>query len=109
MSEPTEIPVVDSRPDRSLIREYDPFVPILDRVLVKRLEVAKDSDGFAVPEKYRQSTNKGEVLGVGTRVTSVKTGDIVLYGEFTAEKLTGGDAIFIVREADIRGVERLRG
>ncbi len=95
-----------------------PFRPILDRVLLRRVEVEASPDGFTVPEKYRQHSNLGEVLAVGDGVVLgkewkpltdfIKVGDICLYGEYTAEALErDGEQYWIVRIQDIRGVARL--
>ena len=84
------------------------FQPILDRVLIKRIEPEPTADGFVVPEKYRQHTNRGLVVSVGEEVDPhvVWNGAVVLYGEYTAEQLSlDGEDYWIVRLADIRGVE----
>lgn len=87
---------------------YEPFQPILDRVLIRRVEDAPTSK-LGVPDKYRQQTNKGEVIAVGELVKSnLKSGDLVLFGEYNAERFVkDGEELWNVREADIRGVERL--
>ena len=110
------VPVVDTRPDRS--RTYDPPKPVLDRLLVRRL-AAEEQTGFAIPEKYRQHTNRGEVVAVGDGIALgetwfplsdfVKPGDIVKYGEYTAERYgPDDDELFIIRLQDVRTVERVR-
>lgn len=88
--------------------QYDPFTPILDRVLIRRVEEAQTSK-LGLPDKFRQQTNKGEILGIGDLVkTNLKPGDRVLFGEYNAERFTkDGEELWLVREADIRGVERL--
>lgn len=110
----TDIAIKDSRPDRS--QTYAPFRPILDRILVRRIEAPKTADGFEVPEKYRQQTNYGEVVAVGDGVVLggqfrpitdfLSVGDRVYYGEYTAELWDKDDErLWIVRLQDVRGVE----
>jgi co-chaperonin GroES (HSP10) len=112
----SQIPVVDTRPDRS--KSYDPPKPILDRLLVRRL-AAEEQTGFAIPEKYRQHTNRGTVIAIGDGVMLgvdwvcmedfVKPGDIVKYGEYTAERFgPDDDELYIIRLQDVRTVERVR-
>jgi co-chaperonin GroES (HSP10) len=109
------LPIIDIRPDRT--KAYHPAKPILDRILVKRIESPKNSDGFEVPDKYRQQTNQGEVIAVGDCVVLgherwnvsdfVSVGDVVHYGEYTAEQLKDDPSLYIVRIQDVRLVERL--
>lgn len=90
-------------------KQYEPFKPILDRVLIKRvaedknMEMLEDGSmrdkrtGFIIPAKYRQHSNIGVVLAVGDFVVMggvkthlsdiVKPGYRVLFGEYNAEKL----------------------
>lgn len=114
MNEPEVVSEIDQRASRDVV-EYEPFQPILDRIVVRRIESNTDTDGFVVPEKYRQHTNIGEVLAIGTGVvlgmifhdmdTFVEVGDRVLFGEYTAEKYVfEGDEQEIVRIQDVRGV-----
>ncbi len=102
--------VEDTRtiPSGVQLNQYEPFTPILDRVLIRRLEDAPSSK-LGLPDKYRQQTNKGEILGVGELVKSnLKVGDRCLFGEYSAEKFVkDNEELWLVREADIRGVERL--
>ena len=107
--------ITDLRPDRS--KSYSAPKPILDRILVRRLAAPKAEDGFVVPEKFRQQTNRGEVIAVGTGVVLgakwepmcifVEPGDIVHYGEYTAEQMKDDPSLYIVRIQDVRLVERL--
>ena len=106
-----------------------PFKPILDRILLRLVKepTPQHGEGFQVPEKYRQQTNKGEVLAVGDCVVLsghkmpitdfVSVGDHVLFGQYTAEeftsdelfqqfKLDADDQIYIVRIQDVRGAAR---
>jgi co-chaperonin GroES (HSP10) len=112
--------------------EFAPFKPILDRILLRLVRESKpvqegDVPDIRVSERYRQQTNKGEVLAIGDCVVLsghkmplsdfVAVGDHILFGQFTAEeftadelfqqfKLTPDDQIYIVRVQDIRGSAR---
>ena len=110
MSTPV-LPIIDTRPDRT--KQYAPAKPILDRILVRRIDAPKAEEGFVVPEKFRQQTNRGEVIAIGDWVAEhsltefVNVGDIVHYGEYTAEQLKDDPTLYIVRIQDVRLVERL--
>jgi co-chaperonin GroES (HSP10) len=109
-------PITDLRPDRS--KSYSAPKPILDRILVRRLAAPKAEDGFVVPEKFRQQTNRGEVIAIGDWVAIgtevhhmqhfVQVGDIVHYGEYTAEQMKDDPSLYIVRIQDVRLVEKLQ-
>jgi co-chaperonin GroES (HSP10) len=99
-------------------KEYKAFMPILDRVLVKRvpddpnMELLEDGSmrdkrsGFVIPAKYRQHSNVGVVLATGEFLVMggvkipmeevVKPGDKVCHGEYNAEKVVLPEAM--VRE-----------
>lgn len=124
--------IIDSRAPRE-VKEYEEFKPILDRILVRRIDEAKAEGEFVVPEKYRQHSNWGEVIAIGDGVVLgnefyqfvqpvppmdmlkdkviynfVRPGDMVRYGEYTAEAFSVDDpTLFIVRIQDVRGVRRL--
>lgn len=95
---------------------FAPFKPILDRVIVKRVEEQTDDDSIVISKKYRQHSNKGIVVAVGDFVVLggervalshfIKVGDRVLFGEYNAEKfLKDGEELNLVRIQDIRGIE----
>lgn len=97
-----------------------PLRPILDRILVRRLPPEKKGDSFddLVPDKYRQHNNLGRVIAIGDGILLgqewhpltefVQLGQVVLYGEYTAERLedSGEDELYIIRLQDVRGVKR---
>ena len=116
---PMGAPTVIIEDKRSSVKEYEPFQPILDRILIRRIEAVQPADGFEVPEKYRQNSNWGEVVAVGQGVMLghefvdihdfVNVGDKVRYSEYCAEKFSlDDDNLWIVRLQDVRGVQRLK-
>lgn len=113
----TQIAIEDTRMSQKQdsAKKYEPFRPILDRLLCRRLEDAEVGK-IGVPDKFRQQTNKFEVLAVGDGVyiggqfirMPVEVGDKILAGEYNAEKFVkDGVELHIIRVQDVRGVERL--
>jgi len=88
-------------------KKFGVFRPVLDRILVKRVEpdenlellsdgsVKDKRTGFIMPAKYRQHSNTGVVLAIGQFVVIggcktplsdvVKVGDRVTYGDYNSE------------------------
>jgi co-chaperonin GroES (HSP10) len=116
--------------------EFAPFKPILDRILLRLVRETKPVQEGEVPdirvsEKFRQQTNKGEVLAIGDCVVLgqvkfpltdfVNVGDIIAFGQYTAEEmsfdkddelfrhfgLSSDDQVYIVRVQDVRGSRRI--
>lgn len=117
--EPTPV-VQENLPDfDQKVPDYSDFTPILDRVLIKRvaLEAPDQEDAFRIPEQYRQHTNVGVVVKLGQFMylsgnkvpldEILKVGDLVLYGEYNAERLRlDDDTLWVVRIQQIRGYRR---
>lgn len=121
------MPDATSTPAVPPVPTYEPFKPILDRILIRLVREDGPKDGFEVPEKYRQQTNKGEVLAVGDVVVLsghkfpvtdfVNVGDHLLFGQYTAEEFTSDDLVarfgegpfYIIRVQDVRGIARQVG
>lgn len=110
--------VEDKRPDRSKAKEYGSFECILDRVLIRSI-VQDNVEGFGMSEKYRMHSNWGEVIAIGDSVVLggeriplsefVQVGDLVKYGEHTAESFDTNDStLYIVRVQDLRGRRKLK-
>ena len=91
------------------------FVPLYDRVLVKRVdEVSKTSGGIIIPDtaKGKAVGRHVEAVGNGGRSEdgklipmSVKAGDRVLFAKWsgTEVKLNGEDRL-IIKESEILGI-----
>ena len=89
------------------------FVPLYDRVLVKRVdEVNKTSGGIIIPDTAKEKPSEGivEAVGNGGRgedgkliPMSVKAGDLFAKWSGTEVKLNGEDRL-IIKESEILGV-----
>lgn len=91
------------------------IVPLLDRVLVEKIEAQKTSaGGVLLPESALSKLNEGKVVAVGpggratdgsTIPLSVKTGDDVLLPEYGGSKVTvDGKELYLYRDDDLLGV-----
>ena len=89
--------------------------PLYDHVVVRRLESStKSAGGIVIPDAASEKPNRGEVLAVGPgkaldngslRALSVKVGDQVLFGKFSATEIKiDGDEVLILKESDILGI-----
>lgn len=88
--------------------------PLYDRVIVKRVEREKVTEGgIHLPENIDQTTklNEGLVLAVGKghpgRPMVVKPGDSILFGQFAGTDISlDGEAFLVMREDEVMGVLR---
>jgi len=91
------------------------FLPLHDRVLVRRIEgEEKTKGGLIIPDNAKEKPVEGEVIscGEGARKDSgeliemgVKTGDHVLFGKWSGTEVTiDGEDLMIMREVDILGI-----
>ena len=84
--------------------------PLQDRILVQRVEEeTKTKGGIIIPDTAKEKPQKGTVVAVGPGTkdepTTVKNGDVVLYGKYagTEIKIDGTDYL-IMKESDILAV-----
>lgn len=94
------------------------FQPIMDRVLVRRIEKSKTSP-IEIPQQYQQQSDEGEVVALGQFVVMggreyplddfLKVGDIVRFSEYNGEKVIDeGVEYVLLRIQDIRGRKMIR-
>jgi len=84
--------------------------PLADRVLVepaKAEEVTRS--GIIIPDTAKEKPQKGTVIAVGPGTkdepTTVKAGDIVLYGKYSGTELKiDGTDYLMMRESDILAI-----
>ena len=91
------------------------FIPLHDRVLVRRVESEeKTSGGLIIPDSAKEKPSEGEVVscGEGARKDSgalvpmaVSAGDRILFGKWSGTEITiDGEELLIMKESDILGV-----
>ena len=84
--------------------------PLADRVIVKA-DAAEEmtKSGLYIPDTAKEKPQKGTVMAVGPgkkdEPTSVKEGDIVLYGKYAGTEINvDGEELLIMRESDILAI-----
>jgi chaperonin GroES len=91
------------------------FVPLHDRVLVRRVEAEeKTAGGIIIPDTAKEKPQEGEVVSVGAgarddsgaRVAmDVKAGDRILFGKWSGTEVkVAGEDLIIMKESDILGI-----
>ena len=92
------------------------FVPLSDRVLVRRTDEEETSEGgIVLPGSAAEKPSQGEVLAVGPGKTledgnvqaiSVKKGDMVVFGQYSGSNTVkvDGEELVVLSESDILGV-----
>ncbi len=89
--------------------------PLHDRVIVKRLEEERKSQGgIIIPDTAAEKPMKGEIIAVGTgkllesgevRKLDVKKGDTILFGKYSGTEVkVNGQDVLVMREDDIMAV-----
>lgn len=81
--------------------------PLADRVIVKA-DAAEEmtKSGLYIPDTAKEKPQRGTVMAAGPgkkdEPTSVKVGDIVLYGKYAGTEIqVDGEDLLIMRESDI--------
>lgn len=84
--------------------------PLGDRVLVKAADAeTTTAGGIIIPDTAKEKPQKGTVVAVGPgkkdEPTTVKVGDVVLYGKYAGTELQhNGQEYLIMRESDIYAI-----
>lgn len=84
--------------------------PLADRVLVEPAPAeTKTSGGIIIPDTAKEKPMRGKVIAAGKgkpdEPTTVKAGDIVLYGKYAGTEIqVDGKEYLIMRESDIYAI-----
>ena len=92
------------------------FVPLGDRVLVRRTDEEETSEGgIVLPGSAAEKPSQGKVLAVGPGKTNdkgeiqaiaVKAGDMVVFGQYSGSNTVkvDGEELVVLNENDILGI-----
>ena len=91
------------------------FIPLHDRVLVRRVEEEeKTAGGIIIPDTAQEKPMQGKILAVGSgarhdkgEITplDVKVSDNILFGKWSGtEIMVDDEELLIMKESDIMGV-----
>src|SRR5437588_11833055 len=91
------------------------FVPLHDRILVRRVEEQETTrGGIVIPDTAKDKPQEGEVLSVGKGKINeegkvlpldVKAGDRILFGKYAGtDIILEGEEYLIMREDDVCGI-----
>ena len=92
------------------------FIPLGDRVLVRRTDEEETSEGgIVLPGSAAEKPSQGEVLAVGPGKTNdkgeiqaiaVKAGDMVVFGQYSGSNTVkvDGEELVVLNENDILGI-----
>jgi chaperonin GroES len=91
------------------------FVPLHDRILVRRLEEGETvRGGIIIPDTAKEKPQEGEVISVGKGKSNdegkvfpldVKTGDKILFGKYSGTEIKiDGEEFLIMREEEVLGI-----
>jgi chaperonin GroES len=91
------------------------FVPLRDRILVRRIEEEETTrGGLIIPDTAKETPQEGEVLAVGGGLrkeegnvipSDLKPGDRVLFGKYAGTDIVlNGEPYLILREEEVLGL-----
>jgi len=80
-----------------------PLKPLADRVIAQAEEAqSKTASGLYLPDNAKEKSKIAKVVAIGNEVKAVKTGDKIVYKEYsTTELKVDGTDYIIVKEEDI--------
>jgi chaperonin GroES len=86
------------------------FKPLADRVLIESAPAEqKTASGIIIPDTAKEKPLKGTVVAAGPgkkdEPMTVKTGDMVLFGQYSGTEISiEGKTYLVMRESDIYGI-----
>jgi chaperonin GroES len=91
------------------------FIPLHDRILVRRLEEGESvRGGIIIPDSAKEKPQEGEVISVGKGKSNdegkvfpldVRAGDKILFGKYSGTEIKiDGDELLIMREEEVLGI-----
>lgn len=80
-----------------------PLKPLADRVVAQIEEAqSKTASGLYLPDNAKEKSKVAKVVATGKDVKTVKTGDKIVYKEYsTTEVKVSGEQYIIIKEEDV--------
>lgn len=80
-----------------------------DTLLIKRevIDASKSAGDIEIPDFIQQSSNRGEVVAVGTNETEIHLGDIVVFSKVSEEEIeVDGEKLIRVHRKGVYWIEK---
>lgn len=82
------------------------ITPLFDFVHIRKPRVeSKTAGGIILPEEKTVSDFQGTVLAIGPKVKHIKVGDVIIYKQYTSNKIPEAEAEYLVQEKDVLAVK----
>jgi len=80
--------------------------PLADRIVARQVEAeSKTAAGILLPDSAKEKPAMAEVIAVGKDAKEVKTGDKIVYKQYsTTEVKVGGQEQFVIKEEDVLAI-----
>jgi chaperonin GroES len=84
--------------------------PLADRVVIEPAQAeTKTSSGIIIPDTAKEKPQRGTIVAAGPgkkdEPTTVKVGDVVLYGKYAGTEITiDGKDYLIMKESDVLAI-----
>lgn len=80
--------------------------PLADRIVAEPMEASdKTASGLYLPTDAKEKPQMAKVVAVGKDVKEIKTGDVVLHGQYsTNEVKVDGKELLVIKEEDVLAV-----
>lgn len=90
------------------------IVPVNDKIVIKKLEVADDNQKIVLPEDSKEKPVRAEVLAVGPGAfnfhviggerlpMSVRVGEVIAYNSYAGQEIeVGRETYFLISDNDV--------
>lgn len=82
------------------------ITPLFDFVHIRKPRVESTTNsGIILPQEKTVSEFQGTVLSIGPEVKHIKVGDVIIYKQFTSNKIPETEAEYLVHERDVLAIK----
>ena len=82
------------------------IVPLADKLVLRQLEAEeKTASGIILPDSAKEKPKQAEVLAVGSEITDIKKGAVVIYKSYGPDEVkVDGEEYLIAKLEDILAI-----